>query len=129
MIVDTSALVAILLNEPEADSFIDLLLADAHPRISAGNLLETQIVAAGYHLAEDLPELIDLIGAEIIAFDEHQIRLAFEAFLKFGKDRHPAGLNFGDCFAYAAARALDEPLLFKGNDFSKTDVRAAAEPG
>lgn len=99
-------MVAILLSEPEADRYIDLLLAEARPRVSAGTLLEAQIVAAGYKLANELPELI---GAEIIAFDERQVGLAFDAFLKFGRGRHPAGLNFGDCFAYAAARAFDEP--------------------
>ena len=114
------------MNEAEADQFIDLLLGEARPRISAATLLEAQIVAAGYHLGNELPELVDLIAAEIVPFDERQVSLAFKAFLKFGKGRHAAGLNFGDCFAYAAAVAFDEPLLFKGDDFSKTDVRIAA---
>jgi ribonuclease VapC len=125
VIVDTSALVAILLNEPEAERFIEVLLSADRSRLSAGTLLEAQLVAEGYRVGADLAELLDLLDAEILPFDERQAALALSGFKRFGKGRHRAGLNFGDCFAYAAARSLDEPLLYKGSDFSKTDVRAA----
>ena len=126
MIVDTSALVAILRGEPEAEAFIDLLLGADAARLSAGTLLEVHIVAAAYGCSAALDELLSLIDAEIVPFDADQARLAALGFRKFGKGRHPAGLNFGDCFAYAAARATGEPLLFKGRDFARTDVVAAA---
>ena len=128
MIVDTSAVVAILRNEPEAERFTDLLLAADEIRISAGTLLEVQIVALAYRSSADLAEVLDLVNAEVLPFDERQAALALEGFEKFGKGRHPANLNFGDCFAYAAARAWDEPLLFKGPAFSKTDVRTVSVP-
>lgn len=125
MIVDTSALMAILLDEPEAERFTELCLALPRTRISAGTLLETRIVAAANRVGDELADLLDLIAAEVVPFDEDQAKLAFDAFAKFGKGRHAAGLNFGDCFAYAAARALEEPLLFKGGDFARTDVEVA----
>jgi ribonuclease VapC len=126
MIVDTSALIVLLRNEPEADAFTDLLLSADETRISAGTLLETHIVASAHRAGDDLAEILELVNAEVVPFDARQADLAVQAFTKFGKGRHPAALNFGDCFAYALARAFDEPLLFKGNDFSRTDVRVAA---
>lgn len=129
MIIDTSAIIAILRGEPEEDRFTDLLLTADHPRISAATLFETRLVALAYRGLRELSDLLGLISPTVLPVDEHQAALAFEAFQKFGKGRHPAGLNFGDCFAYAAARALDEPLLFKGDDFGKTDVRVADQPG
>ncbi|MEW5741525.1 MAG: type II toxin-antitoxin system VapC family toxin [Myxococcota bacterium] len=128
MIADTSALVAILRQEPEEARFIELLLADARPRLSAATLCEARIVAFGYRIDAELAELLDLVAPEVVTVDEMQVKLAFEAFRRFGRGRHPAGLNFGDCFSYAVARALDEPLLFKGDDFSKTDVKIADRP-
>ncbi|GMU61808.1 MAG: ribonuclease VapC [Myxococcaceae bacterium] len=125
MIVDTSALVAILRQEPEEDRFVELLLADSSPRLSAATLCEARVVALGYGFDAELAELLDLIAPAVVPVDERQAALAFDAFKRFGKGRHPAGLNFGDCFSYAAARALDEPLLFKGEGFSKTDVTIA----
>jgi ribonuclease VapC len=122
VIVDTSALVAILRREPEEDSFLDVLLGADRVRIAAPTLLEIQLVASGYRLSTELDELLDLVGAQVIPFDEGQARLAFEGFEKFGKGRHAAHLNFGDCFSYAASKELNEPLLFKGGDFAKTDV-------
>ncbi|MBI3182392.1 MAG: type II toxin-antitoxin system VapC family toxin [Myxococcales bacterium] len=126
MIIDTSAVVAILRQEPEGARFSELLLRSEDNRVSAGTLLELQIVAIGYRISAELGEFLDLIGAEVVPFDEIQAELAREGFEKFGKGRHPAGLNFGDCFSYALAKALDEPLLFKGDDFSKTDVALAS---
>jgi ribonuclease VapC len=126
VIVDTSALIVLLRNEPEAEVFTDLLLGADETRISSGTLLETHIVASAHGSGDDLAEILELVNAEVVPFDARQAELAVQAFMKFGKGRHAAGLNFGDCFAYALARAFDEPLLFKGNDFSKTDVRVAA---
>ena len=125
MIVDTSALIAILRREPEADQFTELLLAASDVRISAGTLIEAHLVAERDGGSAELEEMIEAIGAEIVAADAGQIRLALDGFRRFGKGCHPAGLNFGDLFAYALARALDEPLLFKGDDFGRTDIRAA----
>lgn len=125
MIIDTSALIAILRQEPEAAAFTDALLRSAENRISAATLLEAQLVALGYGGLKELTALLQEIGAEIVPFDERQAELALDGFRRFGKGRHPASLNYGDCFAYALARALDEPLLFKGRDFSKTDVEQA----
>ena len=125
MIIDTSALIAILRQEEEGARFTDVLLQSADNRISAGTLLEAQLIAAGYNGLDELVALLEEIDVEIVPFDARQAELAFEAFQRFGKGRHPAGLNFGDCFAYALARTLDEPLLFKGNDFSQTDIEPA----
>jgi ribonuclease VapC len=125
MILDTSALVAVLRREPDKDRLIDRLLAAADVRISAGTLIETRIVAERDGGGQELLELTELLGVEVVAVDARQGELASEGFRRFGKGRHAAGLNFGDLFAYALARALDEPLLFKGDDFAQTDVKAA----
>ena len=125
MIVDTSALIAVLRREPEADRFIDLLLAASEARISAGTLLELRIVAERDGGTEELSELLETLGVEVMPVDARQVDLAFEGFRRFGKGRHPAGLNFGDLFAYALAQVLGEPLLFKGDDFAQTDIEAA----
>lgn len=125
MIVDTSALVAILRAEPEADRLIDRLLAVSEVRISAGTLLEARIIAEREGGTEELEELIAVAAIEVVPADARQIDLAFDGFCRFGKGRHPAGLNFGDLFAYGLARATGEPLMFKGGDFAQTDVQAA----
>jgi ribonuclease VapC len=122
MIVDTSALIAILRREPDSDALAERLLGADEVRMSSGTLLEARIVAKRDGGDAELAELLDLAGIEIVPPDARQIDLAFEGFRRFGRGRHPAGLNFGDLFAYALARALDEPLLFKGEDFGKTDV-------
>jgi ribonuclease VapC len=122
MIVDTSALIAILRREPDSDALAERLLGADEVRMSSGTLLEARIVAERDGGDAELAELLDLAGVEIVPPDARQIDLAFEGFRRFGRGRHPAGLNFGDLFAYALARALDEPLLFKGEDFGKTDV-------
>ncbi len=123
MIVDTSALIAVLRHEPEADGFVESLLASSSVRVSAGTLLETRLVAERNGGTAELAELLELIGIDVVPVDARQVDLAFDGFRRFGKGRHPAGLNFGDLFAYALARALDAPLLFKGNDFTRTDVK------
>ena len=125
MIVDTSALIAVLRREPEVDRLIDRLLAAPDVRISTGTLLETRIVAERDGGTDELLKLMEAVGIEVVPVDARQAELAFDGFRRFGKGRHPAGLNFGDLFAYALARALNEPLLFKGDDFVQTDVKAA----
>ena len=123
MIVDTSALIAVLRHEPEADGFVESMLASSAVRVSAGTLVETRIVAERDGGAAEMADLLEAIGVEVVPVDARQVDLAFDGFRRFGKGRHPAGLNFGDLFAYALARALDAPLLFKGNDFARTDVK------
>jgi len=128
MIVDTSAMVAILFREPEADQFIQTIHAADVTRISAANFVELSMVLE-YQMGPDGNRQCDTflrrseIVIEPVTLD--QAYLARQSFLDFGKGRHPAGLNFGDCFAYALARASNESLLFKGADFSKTDIPSA----
>jgi len=125
MVVDTSALVAVLLGEPERDRFIELLADAEDPLISAATLVETSIVMLAKTGAEgvsDLDELLAAAAVRCVAVDAAQAHLAREAFARFGKGRARAGLNYGDCFAYALARATARPLLFKGDDFIHTDV-------
>jgi len=124
VIVDSSALVAIMNGEPEEDEF-KATLARHHTRVSAVTAFETAIVlgATRHHLLDAL-----LADAElsVIAFDTTQARLAREAYARFGKGTgSQAQLNFGDCMAYALAKATGEPLLFKGDDFTHTDVESA----
>jgi ribonuclease VapC len=129
MIVDSSALLAMLLKEPEG-RLIDKAIADSGDcRISSGNYLETSIVALGRNGPDGLRDLDLLIARfriEIAPFTESQAYLSRQAFARFGKGRHPAGLNFGDCMAYALAKETGEELLFKGTDFGLTDVAVAA---
>lgn len=128
MVVDTSALVAILLLEPEAERFTKAI-ADARPRlISAANLFEAGIVIEGrlgFEAGGDLDEFVADVDLEIEPVTAAQVRLARQAYRTYGKGHHPAGLNFGDCFAYALAKTTGLPLLFKGADFAQTDVAPA----
>jgi ribonuclease VapC len=128
MVIDTSALVAILFDEAEREVFIALLAGAEDTLISAGTLLESSIVMqarTGDAGVVDLDELLAAAAVRCVAVDETQAHLAREAFGRYGKGRAQAGLNFGDCFAYALAKAADRPLLFKGDDFLHTDVRPA----
>jgi len=128
MILDTSSLVAILAQEPDCDRYIDVLSRAPRCRISAGNFLELSIVIDGQFGAEVLRQcdaLFRRIGIVIEPVTVDQVHVARQAFHDFGKGRHPAGLNFGDCFAYALAKVTGEPLLFKGADFKKTDIASA----
>ena len=125
MIDDTSALMAILQREEDSPRFILAVTGAAAVRISAGTALEAHIVALHLGVSRELQELLDEIGVEIVPFDARQAELAADGYRRFGKGRHRAGLNFGDCFAYALAKAADEPLLFKGDDFAHTDVSIA----
>lgn len=125
MIVDTSAILAILLSEKEADEFTECLLKAGDSRISAVSFVEASIIAesrGGDGSVRQLDALMRKVGIAIEPVSEEQALSARQAFSDFGKGRHPAGLNLGDCFSYALARVAGEPLLFKGNDFRKTDI-------
>jgi ribonuclease VapC len=129
VVIDTSALVAILADEPERDRFIEALAGSEDPVISAATLVEASIVMdvrIGGEGVADLDALLAAAGVRCIAVDLTQARLARDAFARFGRGRSPAALNYGDCFAYALARAIDQPLLFKGDDFAQTDIAPAA---
>lgn len=129
MIVDSSALLAILKHEPEAESFSKAIETAKVVRISAATYLETHIVADGYKnpiLTARLEEILANPGIEIEPVTAEQARVAREAYRDYGRGSgHPANLNFGDCFSYALARAKREPILFKGDDFVHTDLRSA----
>ncbi len=128
MIVDTSVIVAILLREPEADAFIDFIGVEGNFKIAAPTLLETSMVLAGRHgpaILEKLDTYLSGASIETIAFTADHAAVAQQTFLRFGKGRHPAGLNFGDCISYAVAKLESMPLLFKSNDFSQTDIESA----
>jgi ribonuclease VapC len=129
MIIDTSAIVAVLFEEPEMPAFAQAMEDAVDCRMSAANFLETAIVIDGWRdpvVSRRLDDLIDAVGIAIEPFDEAQARLARAAYRDFGKGSgHPARLNFGDCFAYALARQRGEPLLFKGDDFTHTDITSA----
>src|SRR5947207_1395332 len=123
MVIDTSALLAILQDEPERRSFNEALEAADARSISAATLVETSIVIESRYGAEgvrDLDALIAKASVEVVPVDLEQAHIARTAFSHFGKGHHPAGLNYGDCFSYALARVLGEPLLFKGDDFTRT---------
>ena len=129
MVIDTSALVSILLRESEADAFTAAILAGPSRLIGAPSYLETAMVMIGrlgLPARGALDRLVASLGAEIVPFTPSQSSRAVEAFLRYGKGRqHPAGLNFGDCCSYALAVENGLPLLFKGADFAATDVRPA----
>jgi len=129
MIVDTSALIAILKNEPEAEAFAKALEAAKVVRISAASYLEAHIIVEGYKnpvLTARLEEILDNPGVEIEPVNVEQAKIAWQAYRDYGKrSGHPANLNFGDCFSYALARVKREPILFKGTDFRHTDLRPA----
>jgi len=128
MIVDTSALIAILIDEPDSAAYIEAISHADCCSISAGNFLELSIALEGQLGSDGLRQcdsLFRLVKINIEPVTLEQAHLARQAFHDFGKGRHAAGLNFGDCFAYALAKAAGEPLLFKGDDFAKTDIVSA----
>ena len=131
MVIDSSALVAILFGEPQADRFVDAI-AGAEPRLmSAANLLEAAIVVdnqLGPAAGRQLDRFVEQARIEIAPVTERQVSIARQAYLDYGRGNHPAKLNFGDCFAYALAKATGEPLLFKGDDFAQTDIKAYRSP-
>jgi ribonuclease VapC len=128
MIIDSSALVAILLKEPEALRLTTAIAQSSVCRLPASCFLEASMILLGRREEDSLRDM-DLYVArsrmEIAPFTETQARVAREAFERYGKGRHPAKLNFGDCMAYALARESGEELLFKGTDFALTDIAVA----
>jgi len=128
MILDTSALAAIFFGEPEAARFARLIYDADRCLISAANFVELSMVIEG-QIGPDASRQCDTFfrraGILIEPVTAEHAHLARQAFLDFGKGRHPASLNFGDCFAYALAKTTGEPLLFKGNDFTRTDLQSA----
>jgi ribonuclease VapC len=128
IVADTSAIMAILYDEPEAAKMRQALHAAKSALISAANVLELQLVIAGARSRTGWQQAADLLRQYNIAihpFDERQLHLAREAALKYGKGRHKAKLNFGDCFAYALAKSEGVPLLCTGRDFAHTDLEMA----
>ncbi len=128
MIIDSSALVAILRREPGYDRFVQAIADPGRRLIAAPTLLETSMVLAGGwqdEIVDRLDAFLRAASIETIAFTAEHAALARQAFLRYGKGRHPAALNFGDCIAYATARLEAMPLLFKGEDFRLTDVEPA----
>jgi len=131
MVIDTSAIMAVLRQEPDALRFALALEQDPVHLTSAATALEAWIVAtsrAGAGGGRDLDQLFAELSVEVVPVTADHVRLARQGYSRFGKGRHPAGLNFGDCFAYALAVASGQPLLFKGNDFAQTDAPAVALP-
>jgi ribonuclease VapC len=129
MVIDTSALVAVLFDEPEGAAFRLAIENDPVRLLSAASLLEASIVVesrVGEAGGQALDEAIQKARIRIVAVDAEQIEVARKAFRTFGKGRHPAALNFGDCFSYALAIRSGEPLLFKGEDFTRTDLERVA---
>lgn len=125
MVIDTSAVLAILTREPAADRLVAAVEADRTRLVSAATVVEASLVLLGrYGEAGDpqLDRLLRSIGAEVVPVGEDQVALARDAALRFGRGRHRAALNFGDCFSYALSVARAEPLLFVGDDFAQTDV-------
>ena len=128
MVVDSSALVSILLEEPEHQRLFDKAANAELTIVGAPFALETVMVLSGRSDKDPrflLAGLLRTMGAEIVPFTEEHYEAAVSAFLRYGKGRHPAGLNFGDCMSYAFARVSGLPLLYTGDDFSKTDIQAA----
>ena len=125
MVIDSSALVAILLHEPESLTFVRLIAADSRRLVSSVNLLETAMIMRsrkGSVGARELDSLVHRSDVHAVPFDTDHVAIAERAFDRYGKGRHPAGLNLGDCAAYALHRISGEPLLCKGNDFGRTDA-------
>ncbi|MBW1894826.1 MAG: type II toxin-antitoxin system VapC family toxin [Deltaproteobacteria bacterium] len=129
MVIDTSVLIAILLGEPEAKAFSSIFSSDPKKLISVFTALEASIVIEarkGEAGGLELDLLLHRVQIEIVSMNPEQYELARSAWRIYGKGQHPAGLNIGDCCSYALSRYSGEPLLFKGNDFSKTDVQSVA---
>jgi ribonuclease VapC len=126
MVIDTSAVIAILLAEEDAERYTRAIEGAAQPRMSAASYVEAAVVidSRGDVLARrEFDRFIRRAGIEVVAVDLEQAEIARQAYRDFGKGRHPAGLNFGDCFSYSLAKRNEEPLLFKGTDFGLTDVK------
>ena len=128
MIIDTSAIVAILFNEDDAQIYAEAISRADSCRVSAATFVEAAMVVESQtknNGSRQLDAFIRRAGITIEPVTEEQAHIARQAFTDFGKGRHPAGLNYGDCFSYALSKAMREPLLFKGKDFAKTDLSVA----
>lgn len=129
MVIDSSAIIAILFDEPEAKAFLSQIATAGVCRLSTASLVEVGIVLRRDGAAQrraTLNEMLHLFSIKIEPVTEQQAYLALDAYDRFGKGTgHPAGLNYGDCFSYALAKQAGEPLLFKGDDFTRTDLEAA----
>lgn len=125
MVLDSSAILAILFDEPERQAFSAAIERDPKRLMSAANLLESAVLVEarrGEPAGRELDLLLQRADVQVVPLNAAQVQLARSGWRRFGKGRHPAALNFGDCFAYALAKASGEPLLFKGEDFSRTDI-------
>ena len=127
MVIDSSAIIAILRLEPELEKFAKAISSDPVRLLSAATMVEIGIllIARSDSAYLEFEQLVAEIEIEIVPVDEQQSRIALDAFRRYGKGRHPARLNYGDCCTYALAKLSGEPLLFKGNDFSQTDILKA----
>ncbi len=131
MVIDTSAIIAILGKEPEGNHFGQLIALMPPALLSAGSYVESRIVAEGRWGSSgvgDLRALVASLSVTVLPFDAEQAMIAADAYSRYGRGRHPANLNFGDCFAYALSKATGERLLFKGDDFTHTDVESVTHP-
>src|SRR4029077_20729882 len=131
MVIDTSALLAIFLAQPERKPFLDSILQSETRMISAANVLETGIVLEarrGESAGREFDLFLVRANLQIVSVEREQAEIARSAWRKYGKGRHPAALNFGDCFAYALAMSQAEPLLAKGDDFASTDIDVLLSP-
>lgn len=129
MVIDSSAVIAILFDEPERAAFLAKLAADSTRLMTIVGYVESSFMILsrrGEAGLTDFAAFLDRAEVERVSVDARQAEIAVDAFRRFGRGRHPAALNIGDCFAYALAKATGEPLLFKGTDFSRTDIAAAA---
>jgi ribonuclease VapC len=127
-VIDSSALLAVVLGEPDAEAYAARLVEPVRKVVSAGTLFEAAVAAerrGGLEARDRLDRLVTRIEPKVVAFDVEQLGWARDAFRRFGKGRHPAALNLGDCIAYATARHSVLPLLFKGDDFAQTDLERA----
>jgi ribonuclease VapC len=127
-VIDASALLSVVLGEPDAEILAERLVEPGRKVVSAATLLEAAVAAerrGGLEARDRLDRLVARVGPEVVAFDESHLGWARDAYRRFGKGRHPAALNLGDCIAYATARHAVLPLLFKGDDFARTDLQPA----
>lgn len=132
MVLDTSAIIAMIFDEPEREAFLGVVAGNATLAISAATLYESSIVAFGKKpdqlVLRKVDNFLNEFSVTIVPLDTEGARLARDAYLRFGKGFHPAGLNLADCFPYSLAKSRNEPLLFKGSDFLKTDIVPAWRP-
>ena len=125
LVVDTSAVLACCLGEAGFEQFESILTSSLKPMMSAASRLELGIVAMNRHIQPRVDEALQTYQIQIEPFTQAQAEMAIAAFAQYGKGRHPAALNFGDCCAYALAKSMNLPLLYKGNDFAQTDITSA----